>query len=64
MTAKPVASAVPGTRASSQVGTRSFMSFHAWEASSGCRKQEDNRYLYIAPIFWKDGKPEIGSSLR
>lgn len=54
----------PGHQSIFQVGTRSFMSFHAWETSSGCRKQEDNRYLYIAPIFWKDGKPEIGSSLR
>jgi hypothetical protein len=40
------------------------MSFHAWDASSGCRKVDDNRYLYIAPIFWKDGKPQIGISLR
>ncbi len=54
----------PGHQSIFAVGTRSFMSFHAWEASSGCRKQDDNRYLYIAPIFWKDGKPQIGSSLR
>lgn len=54
----------PGHQSIFQVGKRSFMSFHAWETSSGCRKQEDNRYLYIAPIFWKDGKPQIGSSLR
>ena len=32
-------------------------SFHAWDATSGCRKPTDRRNLYIAPIFWKDGKP-------
>ena len=40
------------------------MSFHAWEATKGCRKAGDKRYLYIAPIFWKDGKPQIAPSLR
>jgi beta-xylosidase len=54
----------PGHQSIFEVGTRWFMSFHAWEASSGCRKVDDNRYLYIAPLFWKDGKPEIGPSLR
>ena len=54
----------PGHQSVFEVGTRWFMSFHAWEASSGCRKVEDNRYLYIAPLFWKDGKPQIGPSLR
>ena len=37
---------------------------HAWAATSACRKLEDERYLYIAPISWKDGKPVIGLSLR
>jgi beta-xylosidase len=54
----------PGHQSIFRVGTRSFISFHAWEASSGCRKEDDNRYLYVAPIFWKYGKPEIGPSLR
>jgi beta-xylosidase len=54
----------PGHQSIFQVGARTFMSFHAWEASSGCRKQDDRRYLYIAPLFWKDGKPHIGPSLR
>lgn len=54
----------PGHQSVFEVGTRWFMSFHAWEASSGCRKVEDNRYLYIAPLFWKDGKPQIAPSLR
>jgi hypothetical protein len=54
----------PGHQSIFTVGARTFMSFHAWEASSGCRKQDDRRYLYIAPLFWKDGKPQIGPSLR
>lgn len=54
----------PGHQSIFAVGARTFISFHAWEASSGCRKQDDRRYLYIAPLFWKDGKPEIGTSLR
>lgn len=54
----------PGHQSIFAVGARSFMSFHAWEASSGCRKVDDRRYLYVAPIFWKDGKPQIAPSLR
>jgi beta-xylosidase len=54
----------PGHQSIFRVGARSFISFHAWEATSSCRKQDDRRYLYIAPIFWKDGKPQIGPSLR
>jgi beta-xylosidase len=54
----------PGHQSIFTVGQRSFISFHAWEASSGCRKVDDRRYLYVAPLFWKDGKPQIGPSLR
>lgn len=54
----------PGHQSIFQAGARTFISFHAWEANSGCRKVDDNRYLYIAPLFWRGGKPEIGPSLR
>jgi beta-xylosidase len=54
----------PGHQSIFQVGLRTFMSFHAWAATSGCRKLEDERYLYVAPLFWKDGKPQIGNSMR
>jgi beta-xylosidase len=54
----------PGHQSVFMVGTRSFMSFHAWETDDSCLKREDRRYLYIAPIFWRDGKPQIGPSLR
>ena len=54
----------PGHQSIFQVGNRTFLSFHGWAATSGCRKLEDERYLYVAPLFWKDGKPTIGLSLR
>lgn len=54
----------PGHPGIFQVGARTFMAFHAWAATRGCRKAEDKRYLYIAPLFWKDGKPQIAPSLR
>lgn len=54
----------PGHQSIFQVGNRTMMSFHAWAATSGCRKADDKRYLYIAPIFWKDGKPQIAPGLR
>jgi hypothetical protein len=47
-----------------QAAGRSFIAFHAWAATKGCRKADDKRYLYIAPLSWKDGKPVIGMGLR
>lgn len=54
----------PGHQSIFTVGARTFISFHAWDATKGCRKGDDRRELYIAPIFWKDGKPQIAPSLR
>lgn len=54
----------PGHPAIFAVGPRHFIAFHAWAATSGCRPAEDERFLYIAPLFWEDGKPRIGESLR
>jgi beta-xylosidase len=54
----------PGHPGIFQAGGRHFIAFHAWAATRGCRKAEDERFLYIAPLFWKDGKPQIGPSLR
>jgi beta-xylosidase len=54
----------PGHQSIFQVGTRSFISFHAWQTLGGCRKGDDKRFLYVAPIFWTDGKPQLGPSLR
>lgn len=54
----------PGHQSLFTVGARTFISFHAWQASSRCRKEGNRRYLYIAPLFWRNGKPVIGPSLR
>ena len=54
----------PGHQSVFQVGGRSFIAFHAWSANSGCRKVDDKRFLYVAPLGWKDGKPQIAPSLR
>jgi hypothetical protein len=54
----------PGHQSIFEAGGRTFLSFHAWAATARCTKLEDERYLYIAPLFWKDGKPQIGPSVR
>ena len=54
----------PGHQSIFTVGTRHFIAFHAWAATKGCRKADDKRMLFIAPLSWKDGKPVIGMSLR
>ena len=55
----------PGHQSVFTVGSRSFISFHAWAATSSCRKAADDaRYLYIAPLFWRGGVPTLGPSLR
>lgn len=54
----------PGHPAVFNVGQKYFIAFHAWAATAGCRPLDPERYLYIAPLFWKDGKPQIGPSLR
>jgi beta-xylosidase len=54
----------PGHTSIFETRGRHFIAFHAWSATGDCRKGEDKRYLYVAPLFWKDGKPQIGPSLR
>ena len=54
----------PGHQTVFQVGDRSFIAFHAWAATPGCRKTDSRRYLYISPLAWRDGTPVIGVSLR
>jgi hypothetical protein len=41
-----------------------YLAFHAWAATAGCRKAKEERYLYIAPLQFENGKPVIGPSLR
>ena len=54
----------PGHQSIFTVGARHFIAFHAWAATKGCRKADDKRLLYIAPLSWKGDKPVIGVSLR
>ena len=54
----------PGHQSIFAVGSRYFIAFHAWAATRGCRKADDKRFLYVAPLSWKAGKPVIGVSLR
>jgi beta-xylosidase len=54
----------PGHQSIFQAAGRTFIAFHAWAATKGCRKAEDQRYLYVAPIHWESGKPVLGMGLR
>jgi hypothetical protein len=54
----------PGHPSIFTAGGRSLMAFHAWAATSGCRKAKDERWLYVAPMVWKNGKPQVAASLR
>lgn len=54
----------PGHPTIFEAGKRRFIAFHAWAATSGCRKLGDKRFLYVAPLMWDKGKPVIGPSLR
>lgn len=55
----------PGHQSIFNAAGHTFISFHAWAATSACRKApEEARYLYVAPLFWKDGVPTLGPSMR
>jgi beta-xylosidase len=54
----------PGHQSVFEVGGRQFISFHAWAATTGCRKLDNKRFMHIAPLLWIDGKPQIGIGLK
>jgi beta-xylosidase len=54
----------PGHQAIFRVGARWFVAFHAWSATPSCHKLDWKRYLYVAPLLWKDDVPAVGISLR
>jgi beta-xylosidase len=54
----------PGHQTVIQAAGRSYIAFHAWQASSGCRRVDWERHMYVAPLLWKNGEPAIGSVLR
>jgi beta-xylosidase len=54
----------PGHQAVFEASGRQFIVFHAHGAARGCRRAELGRWMYIAPLLWQDGSPQIGVSLR
>ena len=54
----------PGHQGVFSVGNRQYIVFHAHAATAGCRNSHKGRYMYVAPLAWRDGQPRIGSSLR
>jgi len=54
----------PGHQAVFEAGGRQFVVFHAHAARGGCRNANKGRYMYVAPLLWRDGEPKVGVSLR
>ncbi|WP_114951237.1 glycoside hydrolase family 43 protein [Sphingosinicella terrae] len=54
----------PGHQSVFELGGRHFISFHAWAATRGCRRFDNRRYMYIAPLGWDGDTPRIAPSLR
>ena len=54
----------PGHPTVFEAAGRQFMAFHAWSANAGCRTLGKGRYLYVAPLLWKNGKPQLAPSVR
>jgi beta-xylosidase len=54
----------PGHQAVFEAGGRQFIVFHAHAATRGCRRTQLGRYMYVAPLLWREGTPQIGISLR
>jgi len=54
----------PGHQAVFEAGGRQFIVFHAHGATSGCRRANLGRYMYVAPLIWQNGTPQVGPSVR
>lgn len=54
----------PGHQAVFEVGGRQFIVFHAHIATKGCRRTTRGRQMYVAPLLWQNGTPQVGVSLR
>lgn len=54
----------PGHQSIFRANGGTFISFHAWSATKGCRSDQEKRFLYIAPFGWENGRPELAPSLR
>ena len=54
----------PGHQSVFEAAGRTFIAFHAWAATPGCRKLDDERHFYVSPLLWPDGKPAVGVSVK
>ena len=54
----------PGHQTVFTVNGQPYVVFHAWAATAKCRLAEQSRYMYVAPLEWRDGTPVIVKSLR
>jgi beta-xylosidase len=54
----------PGHQSVFATGGRTFIAFHAWGTVGACRNAHRGRYLYVAPLSWRNGTPQLGVSLR
>jgi beta-xylosidase len=54
----------PGHQSVFRANGGTFISFHGWATTSGCRKAANKRFLYIAPFGWEKNAPAIAPSLR
>lgn len=54
----------PGHQTVFTANEKPHVVFHAWAATAKCRRAEDSRYMYVAPLEWRDGTPVIAKSLR
>lgn len=42
---------------------RQYVAFHAWSATTDCRSAGKGRFMYVAPLDWREGRPVIGAGL-
>ncbi|WP_300973872.1 glycoside hydrolase family 43 protein [Sphingomonas sp. LHG3406-1] len=54
----------PGHQSIFRANGGTFISFHGWATTRGCRKSDNKRFLYVAPFGWENGAPAIAPSLR
>jgi len=54
----------PGHQSVFRANGGTFISFHGWATTRGCRKDTNKRYLYVAPFGWENGAPAIAPGLR
>jgi hypothetical protein len=54
----------PGHQTIFRANGGTFIAFHGWATTAGCRKAKDARQMYVAPFGWEQGKPVIAPSLR